>query len=162
MCEDHSHATAKRIERRALDVLQEADEMGGPSVRDYIGLMQRMADVCRLRAETARQLLPEIAVLHWARREIHPDTMLVDTGGGCTALEVPVPSRRPDGPADYWWITDDASAPETLGDVDGEGLCLGFYNGNSDGTQWVCFNVRSMQVARDLIKGFAGVCWGDE
>lgn len=161
MCESTSHAIAKMIERRALDILQAADEMGGPGVRDYIGLMRRVARECDRRADAAKKLLPEETVLQWARENIHPDAFIEHTGGGCTALQIPVPSSRPDGPADYWWITDDAGAPETLSDVPGEGLAVCLYNGANDdpAAAWVGFTVRNIMQARDLIRGLADVQW---
>lgn len=152
-----SQTIANALAQRVIDTLQAADEIGGPDRPEYIGMMENLARLCMLRAATARANAPEQEVLRWAQKNIHKDAFIEHTGGGCTALQIPV-HGSPEG--DYWWITDDASAPETM--VAGEdAFFISLYRGGQDaGEQWVGFTIRSMEQARDLIKSYVGVQWG--
>ena len=150
-----SKARADHIARQVLDVLQAADEIGGPERREYIDMMQNLARICAIRAATAQVTSPEQEVLRWAQKNIHPDAYIESTGGGCTALQIPSIA----GSTDYWWITDDASAPESLQAGD-EPFYICLYRGGQDaGEQRFGLSVRSMEQARDIIHGFMGVQW---
>lgn len=153
-----SKTRANAIATKVLDALQEADELGGPERMDYINLMENMARVCSIRAATARVTAPEQEVLRWAQKNIHPDAFIESTGGGCTALQIPALNAGAD---DYWWITDDASAPETL-NLEGaeEPFYMCLYRGGQDaGEQWFGLSVRTLEQAKDIIHGFTGVQW---
>ena len=151
-----SQITANRIASDVLNALQAADEIGGPDRPEYASMMENLARVCMLRAATARVNAPEQEVLRWAQREIHKGCFIEQTGGGCTALQIPVYGSTS---GDYWWITDDLSAPESLRCGD-EPFCMCLYRGGQDaGEQWVGFTVRGMEQARDLIQSFTGVQW---
>lgn len=160
MSEDSaSRSIAQRIESRALNELQAADEIGGPSVPDYIRMMRRVAAECTRRAEVATRLLPEQVVLKWAQAHIHPEAFIESTGGGCTALQIPCQSEDPKRPADFWWITDDCSAPETLGRLAEGSLAVCLYAGDGEMDRWVAFTVESMPQAAALIKSYSSVQW---
>ena len=151
-----SEARARQITERVLSAMQEADELCGPERREYISMMENLARICSIRAATARVTAPEQEVLRWTQTNIHPDAYIEHTGGGCTALQIPAMHA---GTGDYWWLTDDASAPESLlcGD---EPFYLCLYRGGQDaGEQWFGLSVRSLHQAKDIIHGFTGVQW---
>lgn len=152
-----STARARQIAQNVLNALQDADEIGGPDRAEYIEMMENLARICAIRAATARVTAPEQEVLRWAKENIHPDAFIEHTGGGCTALQIPALNGGPDG--DYWWITDDACAPDALRCGD-EPFYMCLYRGGQDaGEQWFGLSVRTMEQARDIIHNFTGVQW---
>jgi hypothetical protein len=67
-----------------------------------------------------------------------PRWVVVGTGGGCTALSRPVQDGGNPDEAGFWFITAEASAPETVD----EPVMLGLFDANGDGVgYWDCKNV---------------------
>jgi hypothetical protein len=146
-----SEVIARRIERKALEVLQAADEIGGPDWREYAEMMDRLGAECLRRATVARMSHGPQAVLRtvqaWcentpciAHGVEHYTAEIWETGGGCTAIGV-----QPVGQSWHWLITDDASAPDSEHDP----VALGLYS--PDGDCWVCFDCRNLAHALDII-----------
>ena len=151
-----SQVSADRIGAAVVEALQAADEIGGPERPEYVRLMDRLAQLCAMRAATARANAPEQEVLRWAQRNIHKGAFIEQTGGGCTALQIPAM-----GGVDFWWLTDDASAPECMYVKPGDDpFYLTLRRGGDDPTDaWVGFTVSSLEHARSIIRSHAGVEW---
>jgi hypothetical protein len=154
-----SQVSADRIGAAVVEALQAADEIGGPERPEYVRLMDRLAQLCAMRAATARANAPEQEVLRWAQRNIHKGAFIEHTGGGCTALQIPV-HGCPRG--DWWWLTDELSAPETVYAKPGDQpFCLCLYHGEGEGQIWVGFNVTSLYDARTIIRAHTGAQWSE-
>jgi hypothetical protein len=138
-----SKIVAMRIKASALRELQAADELGGPDFSEYIELMEEMSFECKTRANTARATWRDRRrgnVLAWFREHVNDAAAIIDTGGGCTAIYIPIGT---DGT--HWLITDDADAPEAFGPV-----VLGYYR--RDMEDWITFDCKSIAQCADIIR----------
>lgn len=94
------------------------------------------------------------AVLATVQHAVDPRAIIGDTGGGCTAIFVPVgeltAEMRGAWPT-YWLITDDAETPDRH-DVF---LQVGLYQQANDVERYVCFNVPNLACAIALIGSLA-------
>lgn len=156
---NQSERVANTILGKVMLTLQDAEELNGPDSPEYIRMMEKLAQICAARAETCRLNLPEQRVLRWVRTNVHKDACIEDTGGGCTALQIPASSHC--GPTrDYWWLTDDAATPDRMRADDGADpfwLCL--YKGDGSGEKWIAFAVRSVEEAARIIRAHNGSAW---
>jgi hypothetical protein len=105
--------------------------------------------------EAIDRLNRQRAILSMVKRQLDPRAVINETGGGCTAIFVPVgeltEEMRGAWPT-YWLITDDAEAPDRH-DVE---VQVGFYSWDADGNdRWLCFSVPDLQRALDLINSYA-------
>jgi hypothetical protein len=148
-----SEIIAAHIRAKTLNALQDADEIGGPDHADYVSLMVSLAAECQRRAQTAREQDPQVQVLRWARKNIGVNAEITNTGGGCTALEIPAARE-----GYYWWVTDELSAPGSMTPETDTHFSVGLYA--PDGDRWVCFNVSSMAAVALLIESATAMEFG--
>lgn len=149
-----SQLAARKVESEVMETLQAADEIGGPDWREYAEMMDRLAAVCKLRAETAREQHGPAYVIRWLASKL-PEGRTVEemhTGGGCTGISVSVCG----GSDAYWLITDvgGATAPTSLH----EPVQLGLYwdarvDGENTGpSQWLGWELRNVMEAAHIIR----------
>jgi hypothetical protein len=152
-----SHASrliADAIKSRALEILQEADEIGGPDWREYAQMMDAIAAECAQRAKTAREshgpgrCLRMVQEWCLQRGTDGWTAEIWETGGGCQAI-----GAQPASASFHWLVTDaDGASPP---DDPAAPCIVGHYG--ADG-RFVTFNAPTLADGLRLMASLAS--WG--
>jgi hypothetical protein len=163
--------SADRVRAAIFDAMQAAEEIGGvESVSDYAALMSAVITEAAQRISNAHEaerptpaLSPEETVCERVKALLadadgfYPVGIeIIGTGGGCTAIQIPLGTSDRTQP-DYWLITDagGAVAPES----ETVRLAVGLYCGRESG-YFVCFEVPDLAAAVALMRGYASSSFG--
>ena len=152
-----SETVAARIRLKVLVAAQEAEELGGPELEEYAGLMESLASEFASRAEVARERLKADVVLTWWREQFPDcDVEVMETGGGCDGISITNTAARlahkPGDPCTAYWLVTEAGGacvPESLNCA----LALGYYTDiGTDREFWMCWDCSSKEVAVTIIR----------